>query len=95
MFSLRFSGSKFVINLRQQFRARKIFRTKVLRDLQFLIMCLKFCTISKMRNLYRGLLFYENLLTDRLLTSAFALANGIVFSGSNGLAIQCLIACFD
>ena len=29
MFSLRFSGSKFMINLRQQFRVRKIFRTQV------------------------------------------------------------------
>ena len=28
MFSLRFSGSKFLINLRRQFRARKIFRTQ-------------------------------------------------------------------
>ena len=29
MFSLRFSGSKFLINLRRQFRVRKIFRTQV------------------------------------------------------------------
>ena len=28
MFSLRFSGSKFLINLRRQFRVRKIFRTQ-------------------------------------------------------------------
>ena len=28
MFSLRFSGSKFLINLRRQFRARKVFRTQ-------------------------------------------------------------------
>ena len=41
MFSLRFSGSKFLINLRRQFRARKVFFEyvkvfvqKVLRDLQ-------------------------------------------------------------
>ena len=30
-----------------------------------------------------------------MLKSAFVLVNGIVFSGSNGLVIQCLIACFD
>ena len=29
MFSLRFSGSKFLINLRRQFRVRKVFRTHV------------------------------------------------------------------
>ena len=29
MFFLRFSGSKFLINLRRQFRVRKIFRTQV------------------------------------------------------------------
>ena len=28
MFSLRLSGSKFLINLRRQFRVRKIFRTE-------------------------------------------------------------------
>ena len=28
MFSLRFSGSKFLINLRRQFRVRKIFRNQ-------------------------------------------------------------------
>ena len=28
MSSLRFSGSKFLINLRRQFRVRKIFRTQ-------------------------------------------------------------------
>ena len=28
MFSLRFSGSKFLINLRRQFRVSKIFRTQ-------------------------------------------------------------------
>ena len=28
MFSLRFSGSKFLINLRRQFRVRKTFRTQ-------------------------------------------------------------------
>ena len=30
MFSLRFSGSKFLINLRRQVRLRKIFHTEVL-----------------------------------------------------------------
>ena len=29
IFSLRFSGSKFLINLRWQFRVRKIFRTQL------------------------------------------------------------------
>ena len=29
MFSLRFSGSRFLTNLRRQFRVRKIFRTQV------------------------------------------------------------------
>ena len=29
MFSLRFSGSKFLINARRQFRVRKIFRTQL------------------------------------------------------------------
>ena len=29
IFSLRFSGSKFLINLRRQYRVRKIFRTQV------------------------------------------------------------------
>ena len=29
MFSFRFSGSKFLINLRRQFRVRKIFRAQV------------------------------------------------------------------
>ena len=32
-------------------------------------------------------------LLTRLLTSAFILVNGIVFSRSNGLMIKCLIAC--
>ena len=33
IFPLRFSESKFLINLQRQFRARKIFRVQVLRDL--------------------------------------------------------------
>ena len=36
MFSLRFSGSKFLINLRRQFRARKLFHvSKIFRTQGF------------------------------------------------------------
>ena len=40
MFSLRFSGSKFLINLRRQFRVRKIFRTQFFARFE-VILCLK------------------------------------------------------
>ena len=40
MFYLRFSGSKFLINLRRQFRVRKIFRTQVFAGFAC-ILCLK------------------------------------------------------
>ena len=50
MFSLRFSGSKFLINLRRQFRVRKIFRTQSFADLQSFHFVFKI-TISKIRNL--------------------------------------------
>ena len=40
MFSLRFSGGKFLINLRQQFRVRKIFRTQLFAGFE-VILCLK------------------------------------------------------
>ena len=40
MFSLRFSGSKFSINLRRQFCVRKIFRTQPFAGLD-VILCLK------------------------------------------------------
>ena len=40
MFLLRFSGSKFLINLRQQFRVRKIFRTQLFVGFE-VILCLK------------------------------------------------------
>ena len=40
MFSLRFSGSKFLINLRRQFRVRKIFRTQLFAGFE-VILCLK------------------------------------------------------
>ena len=62
IFSLRFSGSKFLINLRRQFCVRKIFRVhkifcnKVLRDLQSYYVFK--ITISKMCNLCCRLLFY-------------------------------------
>ena len=40
IFSLRFSGSKFLINLRRQFRVRKIFRTQLFAGFE-VILCLK------------------------------------------------------
>ena len=40
MFSLRFSGSKFLINLRRQFRVRKIFRTQLFAGFE-VILCSK------------------------------------------------------
>ena len=40
MFSLRFSGSKFLINLPRQFRVRKIFRTQLFAGFE-VILCLK------------------------------------------------------
>ena len=40
MFSLRFSGSKFLINLLWQFRVRKIFRTQLFAGFE-VILCLK------------------------------------------------------
>ena len=39
MFSLRFSGSKFLINLRRQFRVRKIFRTQIFAESVVFIFC--------------------------------------------------------
>ena len=38
-----------------------------------------------MRKICSGLLFRQNLLISRLLTSVFVLVNGIVFNRSNGL----------
>ena len=40
MFSLRFSGSTFLINVRRQFRIRKIFRTQLFAGSE-VIVCLK------------------------------------------------------
>ena len=40
MFSLRFSESQLLINLRRQFRVRKIFRTQLFVGLE-VILCLK------------------------------------------------------
>ena len=89
-FSLRFSGRKFWINLRRQFRVRKIFsctyifsNTRFLRDLQPFYFVFKI-TISNMRKLCSTILLkfaHEQVVN-----------NGIVFSRSNGLIIQCLIA---
>ena len=39
MISLRFLGSKFLINLRRQFRVRKIFRTQVFAGLTVFLFC--------------------------------------------------------
>ena len=84
MFSLRFSGSKFLINLWQQFRVRKFFRERKIFPTQVLagFAVFSFC-ISFVRNL--------SLLINRLLTSAFL--SRIAFNRSNGLIIKCLIAC--
>ena len=57
MFSLRFSGRKFLINPRRQFRVRKIFYTEVFADLLSFHFVIKI-TISKMRNLCSRLFFY-------------------------------------
>ena len=37
LFSLRFSGSKFLINLRRQFRVRKIFRTQLFAGFEVIL----------------------------------------------------------
>ena len=37
MFSLRFLGSKFLINLRRQFRVRKIFRTQLFAGFEVIL----------------------------------------------------------
>ena len=39
MFSLRFLGSKFLINLWRQFRVRKIFRTQVFVGFAVFLFC--------------------------------------------------------
>ena len=64
MFSLSFSGSKFLLNLRRQFRVGKIFFVytkfsvhRFLRDLQSSHFAFKI-TFSKMRNLCSRLLFH-------------------------------------
>ena len=64
MFSLRFSGSKFLINLRWKFRVHKIFFVyvkffghKISRDLQSFHFVFKI-TISKIRDLCCRLLFH-------------------------------------
>ena len=93
MFSLRFSGSKFLINLRRQIRVRKIFQVEFFAGFTVFLFCI-----------YLKLLFrkcvtsvvgcsFLNLLNNRLLTSAFVLVNGEIFIRSNDLTIQCLIAC--
>ena len=93
MFSLRFSGSKFLINLRQQFYVRKIFfRVRKIFRTQFFAGFAVFSLSLKLR--FRKcisyiLMFYVhwNLLIKRLLKSAFVLVNGIAFNRSNALMI--------
>ena len=60
MFSFRFSGSKFLTNLRWQFRVRKIFRAQGFAGFTVFLFCVYFLhfTISKMRNLCCRLFFY-------------------------------------
>ena len=50
MFSLRFSGSKFLINLRRQFRVRKIFRTQVFAGFAVFFISVCKIIISKLSN---------------------------------------------
>ena len=47
MFSLRFSGRKLLINLLRQFRVRKFFVYKVLRDLQSFHFVFKIITVFR------------------------------------------------
>ena len=91
MFSLRFSGSKFLINLRRQFCVRKIFRAQVFAGFAC-ILCLKLL-YRKCVTYAVGCCFIKTCSINTLLTSVFLLVKGIVFSRSNGLTIQCLIAC--
>ena len=68
------------------FRIRKIFRIQVFAG--FALQSFNFVfkiTITEMHNVCCRLVFYQNLFTNRLLTSAFVLVNGIVFGRSNGL----------
>ena len=88
----RFLLSKFLINLRRKFRVRKIFRTQVFAGFAG-ILCLKLL-YQKCVTYVVGCSFIKTCsIINRLLTSVFVLANRIVFSGSNGLIIQCLTAC--
>ena len=84
MFSLRFSGSKLLINLRRQFRVHKNFSYTnfCLRDLQPLHFVFKI-TISKICVAYK-----LNRLINRLLTSAFVIDNGTVFNRPSDLIIK-------
>ena len=98
-FSLRFSGSKLLINLRRQFQVRQIFScTLNFSCTSFRGICMQFVfktTIPKMRNLCCRLLFYQNLLINTLLTSVFVLVNGIVFSRLNGFKNSMFNSMFD
>ena len=87
MLSLRFSGSKFLVDLRWQFRVRKNFFTQVLAG--FAVFSLFKITISKMRNLCSRLLFHQNF--NRLLTSVFVLVDRMLVIRSNGLMIKFLM----
>ena len=102
MFSLRFSGSKFLITLRWQFRVRKIFSrwqlcTQVFEGLRSFHLCLRFFG-SKMRNLYSWLLSLIFLvallkLINRLSICVFVLVNGILFNRFKWFKIRYLAAC--
>ena len=59
MFSLRFSESKFLINSLRQFRVRKIFRTQILRGLQYFHLVFKI-TVSIVHDLLSRLTYYLN-----------------------------------
>ena len=99
MISLRFSGSKFLINLRRQFRVSKIFSCTE----NFL--CTSFCGICSLcilclKLLYRkcatylvGCSFIKTSSLTGCWQAFFFLVNRVVFSRSNDLITHCLIAC--
>ena len=64
MFSLRFSGSKFLINLRRQFRVRKTFDTQVFAEFAAFHFVFKF-TISIMHSVLGRYLIKTCSLTGR------------------------------
>ena len=99
MFSLHFSGSKFLTNLRRQFCVRKFF------SCTWNFSYINFCGIRSLFNLSLKLLFRKCITyvlgcsfiktcsLTRLLASVFVLVNAIVFNRPYGLMIKFLIAC--